>query len=90
MRDYAWRKGNPLHVGRWECILATATPNNSLRMPKKKMSRELSLGSDISTPGLLPRETIIQKDTSTTMFTEALLTIAKTQNQQNIHQQVND
>ena len=57
---------------------------------KKKMSRELSLGSDISTPGLLPRETIIQKDTSTTMFTEALLTIAKTQNQQNIHQQVND
>ena len=31
----------------------------------KKLSRELSLGSDISTPELLPRETVIQKDTCT-------------------------
>ena len=40
--------------------------------------------------GTYPDKTIIQKDTCTPMFIVALFTIAKTWNDLNVHQQMND
>ena len=57
----------------------------SLCMPgrKKKLSKELILGSGIPTPAR-----ISQKDTCTPTFTSALLTGAKKQIQANVHWQI--
>ena len=44
----------------------------------KKLKIELPYDPAISLLGIYPEKTIIQKETCTTMFTEALFTIART------------
>ena len=44
----------------------------------RKLKTELSYDPAIPLPGIYPEKTIIQKDTCTSMFIEALFTIAKT------------
>ena len=50
----------------------------SLHMLEKKSSKKLSLEYDIPPSGPTFKKTIIQKDTCTSAFTEALVTRAKT------------
>ena len=50
----------------------------------KKLNIELPYDAAIPLPGIYPEKTIIQKDTCTPIFTEALFTIAKTWKQPKI------
>ena len=53
---------------------------NSMEVPKK-LKIELQYDPAIPLLGIYPEKTIIQKESCTTMFTEALFTIARTRKQ---------
>ena len=55
----------------------------------RKLRIELPLDPTVLLLGLYPDETIIQKDTCTSMFIAGLFTIAKTWNGLEVHQQMN-
>ena len=55
----------------------------------KNLKTELSYDAAISLLGVYLDKTIIQKDTCTSMFIEALVTRAKTWKQPHVHQQMN-
>ena len=76
MLETVWRKGNPLTllVG---MQTSTATMENSVKI-LKKLETELPYDPAIPLLGIHTKETIIQRDTCTPMFTEALFTIART------------
>ena len=54
---------------------------NSMAVPQRKLKIEPQYDPAIPLLGVYPEETIIRKDTCTSMFTAALLTIAETWNQ---------
>ena len=60
---------------------------NSVEIPQKTKNR-ISIRSSNPAPGHIPIKTIIQKDTCTPMFIEALFTIAKHGNNLNVHQEM--
>ena len=64
----------------WECKLIQPLWRTVWRF-LKKLKTELPYDPAIPLLGIYPEKTIIQKETCTTMFTEALFTIARTQNQ---------
>ena len=74
--ERVWKKGNPptLLVGMYT---GAATMENSMEAPQK-LKIELPYDPAIPLLDIYPDKTIIQKDTCTPMFTEALFTIAKT------------
>ena len=76
-------KGTFLHCW-WECELVQL-----LWKFLKKQIVELPYDPVIPPLGIHLEKTIIQKDTSIPMFTAALVTIAKTWKQPNVHQQRN-
>ena len=53
-----------------------------MEVPLKTKYRELPYKTAVPLLGIYPEKTIIQKDTCTPMFTEALFTTAKTWKQQ--------
>ena len=75
-----WRgcgqKGTLLHCW-WECKLIQPLPRTVWRL-LKKLKVELPYDPAIPLLGIYTEKTIIQKDTCTTVFTAALLTIART------------
>ena len=78
-----WRgceeKGTLLHCW-WECKLIQPLWRTVWRF-LKKLKVELSYDPAIPLLGIYPEKTIIQKDTCTPMFTEALFTIARSYKQ---------
>ena len=79
MMERVWRKGklpNFLHCW-WECKLIQPLVKIVWRFLKKP-NVELPYDPAIPLLGIYLDKTIIQKDTSTPMFTEALFTVAKT------------
>ena len=87
MLERVWRKGNPptLLAGMY---VGAATMEDSMEVPQK-IKTELPYDPAIELLGIYPDETLIQKDTCTPMFIAALFTIAKTQNNVNVHRQMN-
>ena len=77
MLERVWRKRNHLTllVGMQTSI---ATMENSVEIPLKKMEIELPYDPAIPLLGTHPKETRIERDTCTPMFTAALFTIART------------
>ena len=75
-----WRdcgeKGTLLHCW-WKCKLIQQLWRRVWRF-LKKLKIELPYDPAIPLLGIYPEKTIIQKESSTTMFTEALFTIART------------
>ena len=55
----------------------------------KKLNIKLPYGPAIPLLGIYLKKAVIQKDTCSQMFMEALFTIAKTWNNLNVHQQRN-
>ena len=77
MLERVWRKGNPLAllVG---MQTSTATMENSVEIPKKKLQIELPYDPAIPLLGIHTEETRSERDTCTPMFITALFTIART------------
>ena len=75
-----WRgcgeKGTLLHCG-WECKLIQPLWRRVWRF-LKKLKIELPYDPAIPLLGIYPEQTIVQKETCTTMFVAALFTIART------------
>ena len=67
----------------------TATMDVDWRGFPKKLGIQLPYDPAIPLLGTYPEETIIEKDTCTSMFTEALFIIARTRKQPDVHQQMN-
>ena len=88
MLERVWRKGNPLAllVG---MQIDTATMDVDWRRFPKKLGIQLPYDPAIPLLGTYPEETIIEKDTCTSMFTEALFIIARTRKQPDVHPQMN-
>ena len=86
-----WRgceeKGTLVHC-QWECKLIQPLRRTVWRFLK---ILKIELPYDPANPllGMYPEETIIQKETCTTMFILALFTVARTWKQPNVHQQMN-
>ena len=76
MLERVWRKGNPLTllVG---MQTSTATMENSVKIPLKKMEIELPYDPAIPLLGIHTEETRIERDTCTPMFIAALFIIAR-------------
>ena len=66
----------------------TATVENSMEVPKK-LKIDLPCDPAIPPLGIHPEKTIIQKDTCTPVFIEALFTIARTWDNLNVQWRVN-
>ena len=79
MLEKVWRKGNPLAllVGMY---IDTATMVNSMELPQN-LKIELPYHPAIPLLGIYPEETIIQKESYTTIFIATLFTITRTWNQ---------
>ena len=75
-----WRKGNllALLVG---MQTNTATMENSVEIPLKKLETELPYNPAIPLQGIHTEETRIEIDTCTPVFITALFTTARTQKQ---------
>ena len=67
----------------------TATMDVDWRRFPKKLGIKLPYDPAIPLLGTYPEETIIEKDTCTSMFTEALFIIARTRKQPDVQQQMN-
>ena len=65
-------------------LFGTATIENSVEIPQKTKNR-IAIRSSNPSPGIYSDKIRIQKDTHTPIFTAALFTIAKTQNNLNVH-----
>ena len=80
MLERVWRKGNPLTllVG---MQTSTATMENSVEIPLKKLETELPYNPAIPLQGIHTEETRIEIDTCTPVFITALFTTARTQKQ---------
>ena len=80
MLERVWRKGNPLTllVG---MQTNTATMENSVEIPLKKLETELPYNPAIPLQGIHTEETRIEIDTCTPVFITALFTTARTQKQ---------
>ena len=76
MLERVWRKRNLLHCW-WECKLIQTLWRTVWRF-LKKLKIKLPCDPAIPLLGIYPEKTIIQKDTSTLMFTATLFTIART------------
>ena len=76
MLKRGWRKGNPLHCW-WQCKLVQPLWRTIWRF-LKKLKIELPYDPAILLLGIYLKKTMVQKDTCTTMFIEALFTVAKT------------
>ena len=72
-----WRKGNPLTV-LVGMQTSTATMENNVEIPLKKLEIELPYDPAIPLLSIHPEETRIKRDTCTPMFITALFTIART------------
>ena len=72
----AYEKGTLLHCW-WECKLIQPLWRTVWRF-LKKLKIELPYDPAIPLLGIYPEKTIIQKESCTTVFTEALFTIART------------
>ena len=73
-----WEKGNTL-VLLMKMEIDIAIMENSMEIPlKKKLGIKLPYDLTISLLGILPEETIIEKDMCTPKFTEELFKIART------------
>ena len=79
-------KGTLLHCW-WECKLIQPLWRTLWRF-LKKLKIELPYDPAIPLPALNPEETIIQKDTRTSMFIAALFMIDRTWKQPNSHRQM--
>ena len=77
MLERVWRKGNPptLLVG---MQTSTATMENSVEIPEKKLEIKLPYDPAIPLLGIHTEETRIERDTCTPMFIPALFIIART------------
>ena len=77
MLERVWRKGNPptLLVG---MQTSTATMENSVEIPFKKLQIELLYDPAIPLLGIHTEETRFERDTCTPMFIAALFIIART------------
>ena len=77
MLERVWRKGNPLTllVG---MQTSTATMENSVEIPLKKLEIELPYDPAIPLLGIHTEETRIERDTCTQMFIAALFITART------------
>ena len=77
MLESVWRKGNPLTllVG---MQISTASMENSVEIPLKKMEIELPYDPAIPLLGIHTEETRTERDSCTSMFITALFTIART------------
>ena len=77
MLERVWRKGNPLTllVG---MQTSTATMENSVEIPLKKLEIELPYNPAIPLLGIHTEETRIERDTCTPLFIAALFIIART------------
>ena len=69
----------------WDCTLVQPLWKTVLRF-LKKVKIELPYDPAIPLLGICPDKTVIQMDTCTPFFITALLTIAKTWKQPNVHQ----
>ena len=80
MLERVWRKGNllALLVG---MQTNTATMENSVEIPLKKLETELPYNPAIPLLGIHTEETRIERDTCTPVFITALFTTARTQKQ---------
>ena len=80
MLERVWRKGNllALLVG---MQTNTATMENSVEIPLKKLETELPYNPAIPLQGIHTEETRIEIDTCTPVFITALFTTARTQKQ---------
>ena len=76
MLERVWGKGKPLALW-WECKLIQPLLRTVWRF-LKKLKIELPYDPAIPLLGIYPEKTIIQKESCTTMFIAALLTIART------------
>ena len=76
MQERLWRKVNLVHCW-WECKLIQPLWRTIWKFLKKQ---KIELPHDPAIPllGIYPEKIVIQKDTCTPMFTEALFTIART------------
>ena len=70
-----WRKGNPLTL--WECKLVQPLWKTVYRF-LKRLEIEVPYDPAIPLLGIHTKETRIERDTCTPMFTEALFIIART------------
>ena len=79
MLERVWRKGTLLHCW-WECKLIELLWKMVWRFPKKP---GIKVPNDPAIPllDIYPEETKTEKDTSITLFTAALFTIARAQKQ---------
>ena len=77
MLERVWRKGNPLTllVG---MKTSTATMENSVEIPLKKLQIELPYDPAIPLLGIHTKKTRTERDTCTPMFIVALFSIART------------
>ena len=75
MLERVWRKGNPLAL-LMECKLIQPLWRTVWRF-LKKLKIELPYDPAIPLLGIYPEKIVIQKDTCTPMFIEALFTIAR-------------
>ena len=76
MLERVWRKGNPLAL-LVEMEIDTATMENSMEVPSKKLKIEVLYDPAIPLLGIYSEKTVIQKESCTTMFIAALFTIAR-------------
>ena len=77
MLEKVWRKGDSLTllVG---MQTSTATMENSVEIPLKKLQIELPYDPAIPLLGIYTEETRTERDTCTPMFIAALFTVART------------
>ena len=84
--ERVWRKGDPptLFSGNvnWYSLYREI-------VSLKKLGIKLPYDPTVPLLGIYPEKTVIEKDTCTPVFTAALLTIARTWKQLDIHQQMN-
>ena len=76
MLEWVWRKRTLLHCW-WECKLIQPLWRTIWRF-LKKLKIEIPYDTAIPLLGIYPDNTIIQKESCTTMFIAALFTIART------------
>ena len=89
MLERVWRKGNPLTL--LQPLWKQPLWKTSLRRFLKKLKVELPYEPAIPLQGIYSekKKTLIQKDACTPIFIAALLTVAKTWKQPNVHRQRN-